>query len=86
MFKGEEKTISIPGFTIAAREWGAADGIPVLAVHGWLDNASSFQFLAPLLPQAHIVAVDLPGCGLSSHRAPGALLSLLPAGNGKCVG
>ena len=36
------------------------------AVHGWLDNAASFQALFPLLPKhLRIVAVDVPGHGLS---------------------
>jgi pimeloyl-ACP methyl ester carboxylesterase len=68
MFKGEERTFEIPGYTIAAREWGPPDGIPVLAIHGWIDNAASFDFLAPLLPQLHIIAIDCPGCGHSSHK------------------
>jgi pimeloyl-ACP methyl ester carboxylesterase len=45
----------------------------LLAVHGWLDNAASFDRLAPLLCQHfHIVAIDLPGHGRSGWRAPGA--------------
>ena len=51
---------------IAAKEWGA--GQRVLALHGWLDNAGSFDVLAPLLSGCHLVALDLPGQGLSSHR------------------
>lgn len=73
MFKGEERIINIPGFTLTAKEWGAPDGIPVLALHGWLDNAATFSCLAPLLSHLHIVAVDSPGCGHSSHRAPGTI-------------
>jgi pimeloyl-ACP methyl ester carboxylesterase len=43
----------------------------VLAIHGWLDNAASFDRLAPLLPELHIVAIDLPGHGRSQHRPAG---------------
>lgn len=76
LLTGKERLIEIPGFTIAAKEWGASNGAPVIALHGWLDNAASFDFLAPLLPDLHIIAMDTPGCGLSSHRAVGALPSL----------
>ena len=44
-----------------------------LVCAGWLDNAGSFDGLIPLLslPSPHVVAIDLPGHGLSSHRPPG---------------
>ncbi len=77
MFKGEERIIEIPGFSLAAREWGPPDGIPVLALHGWIDNAASFDFLAPLLPNLHIIAVDAPGCGHSSHKPPSAIPNIV---------
>jgi pimeloyl-ACP methyl ester carboxylesterase len=52
---------------VSALGWGPEDGTPVLALHGWLDNAASFERLAPLVPEARIVALDLPAHGRSDH-------------------
>ena len=59
--------LKIKGIDIHALQWGNPDGVPVLALHGWLDNAASFTHLAPLLENCNVVAVDLPGHGLSGH-------------------
>ncbi|HAO33342.1 MAG TPA: alpha/beta hydrolase [Candidatus Competibacter sp.] len=67
----EELALQTPYLRLAARAWGPPDGIPVLALHGWLDNAASFDALAPLLPDARLVALDLTGHGHSEHRPPG---------------
>ncbi|WP_223787403.1 alpha/beta hydrolase [Marinicella meishanensis] len=59
--------------TIRGLQWGHGNRHPVLALHGWLDNAASFWHLAPLLA-AHdleLTAIDFPGHGHSDHRAPG---------------
>ncbi len=64
----KEISYHINGQTIAAKIWHEGKGIPTLALHGWLDNAASFDKLAPLLPASQIVAMDLPGHGLSSHK------------------
>lgn len=63
-----ERTIEISGLSLAARVHGPDDGLPVLALHGWTDNAATFDRLAPLLPGLRIVALDLAGHGRSSHR------------------
>ena len=60
---------TVDGLTIAGVAWGPADGHPVLALHGWLDNAASFEVLAPLLEGCRVVALDLTGHGLSDHRS-----------------
>jgi pimeloyl-ACP methyl ester carboxylesterase len=59
--------LEIKGIDIHAVQWGNPDGVPVLALHGWLDNAATFTHLAPLLKDCYVVAVDLPGHGLSGH-------------------
>lgn len=65
-------TLSIPGFTIACEAWGDNTLPPMLALHGWLDNAMSFAPLANYLKHHfYLVAIDLPGHGLSSHLADG---------------
>ena len=66
---GVDRTIEIPGLSLAARIHGPDDGVPVLALHGWLDNAASFDGLAPLLTGCRVVALDLAGHGLSQRRA-----------------
>ncbi len=65
--------LQLPHIRLAAREWGSDGGVPVLALHGWLDNAASFDRLAPLLQNVHLVALDLAGHGRSQHRPPGVV-------------
>ncbi len=45
--------------------------IPVIALHGWLDNAQSFVPLAEHLAGLDLVAMEFPGHGLSRPRAEG---------------
>ncbi|HSG89716.1 MAG TPA: alpha/beta hydrolase, partial [Pseudomonadales bacterium] len=72
LMTGEERRIDVPGLRLAARSWGTPGGRPFLALHGWLDNANSWNRLAPLLPELEIVALDFAGHGRSDHRAPGS--------------
>lgn len=66
-----ETRIDIPTGRIAALRGGPADGVPVLALHGWLDNAASFVPLAAHLHGIDLVAIDLPGHGRSAHLPTG---------------
>lgn len=69
----EEYRIASGNLTLAAKCWGNPQLPPLLALHGWLDNAGSFDFLAPLLcVDRFVVALDLRGHGRSSHIAEDA--------------
>jgi len=63
--------VDLPGLSIAGLRFITGDNPlkrkRVLAVHGWLDNANSFVPLAPLLDDIDLIAIDLPGHGLSGH-------------------
>lgn len=72
----EELNFTLRGMRYTAKAWGAADAPPVLALHGWLDNAASFDALAPLLTDFRVVAVDLAGHGTSDHFPPQAAYNI----------
>ncbi len=57
---------------LAGLSWGNPGEKPLLALHGWLDNAASFTYLAPLLTGYHVVAMDLTGHGQSARRSADA--------------
>ncbi|BAJ02443.1 alpha/beta fold hydrolase [Shewanella violacea] len=63
-----EVEIQLPHIRLSGRRWGSSDKPLLLALHGWLDNANSFEPLARLLPQFQILAIDWPGHGYSDHR------------------
>ncbi|GAB6019094.1 Serine hydrolase-like protein 2 [Chamberlinius hualienensis] len=62
---------------INAKEWGSSSKRPILGIHGWQDNCGSLDRLISLLSYSdmHLVAIDLPGHGLSSHIPIGMLRS-----------
>ena len=68
----EELEIQTSTLRLSAKCWGNPEGMPVLAFHGWLDNAATFDHLAPYLKEFRLVSLDLPGHGLSEHRSPGS--------------
>ena len=75
--QGDALTIELGHVSIAAKQWGDSNGRPVLALHGWLDNAASFDFLAPELHDCYIVAIDLPGHGVSGFIPEGTAYHLM---------
>ncbi|WP_136477365.1 alpha/beta hydrolase [Pseudomonas sp. DG56-2] len=72
----EDIRLNLGHIELAAHLSGPADGVPVIALHGWLDNANSFARLAPKLSGLRILALDLAGHGHSDHRPPGASYAL----------
>ncbi|GAA6130173.1 alpha/beta fold hydrolase [Halopseudomonas sabulinigri] len=62
-----EVRFSLPSLEVAGKVWGEPGGVPVIGLHGWLDNAATFDRLAPALQGVHLVALDLAGHGLSDH-------------------
>lgn len=68
-----EQRIELPHGALTAQVWGDDAAPPLLALHGWLDNAGSFVRLAPLLAARwKVIALELPGHGGSAHLPPGA--------------
>nr|CAD7453219.1 unnamed protein product [Timema tahoe] len=63
----QEIRIPVPWGHIAGKWWSPMDVKPILCLHGWQDNAGTWDTLAPLLtPGISLLAVDFPGHGLSS--------------------
>lgn len=79
MFPDNSKTrtpseieIPVPWGQVSAKWWGPRDKQPIIAVHGWQDNAGTWDTLAPLFPaNVALLCIDLPGHGKSSHYPPG---------------
>lgn len=69
---GTPLTWQINGLQLAGLAWGEPGAKPLLALHGWLDNAASFTRLAPLLEEHYVVALDLTGHGCSNCRSADA--------------
>ncbi|KAJ9581627.1 hypothetical protein L9F63_023210, partial [Diploptera punctata] len=63
----EEITIPVPWGHVAGKWWGDRNVQPVLGLHGWEDNAGTFDTLAPLLNLPSFLAIDLMGHGMSSY-------------------
>jgi pimeloyl-ACP methyl ester carboxylesterase len=68
------------GMQLAAKHWSVNEGktsneeidhsSKIVCLHGWLDNAASFNMIAPTLNSrlnADILALDFPGHGHSGE-------------------
>lgn len=71
-----ELSVDAADLTLGVKTWGDPGGPAILALHGWQDNAATFDRLAPAVPGYYWVAPDLPGHGRSGHRGRGADYSL----------
>lgn len=63
-----DKWVTVDGLRLRYREWGeaAADRPDILLIHGFGNSLQSFRDLAPALAgRCHVVAIDMPGYGLS---------------------
>jgi len=68
---GRELQIDVGGLQLAGVSYGdERSPLKVLALHGWMDNAATHMYTAPVWAAAgfHVVALDLPGHGHSDKR------------------
>jgi pimeloyl-ACP methyl ester carboxylesterase len=73
MARAEAFRFEANGRTLTGVAFGDPAAPPLLALHGWLDNAASFAALAPKLAESrYVIALDLRGHGASSHLPAGA--------------
>ena len=72
----QERQYTVRGVTIACKIWQPDAPYKLIALHGWLDNAASFDALAPLLQDCCVLVPDLPGQGLSDNRPAAATYHL----------
>ncbi|MFN3628698.1 MAG: alpha/beta fold hydrolase [Casimicrobiaceae bacterium] len=57
-------SLTLRGHRASLLEWGAADGEIIILLHGWMDGAASFQFIADRLDARwRLIAPDQRGYG-----------------------
>jgi pimeloyl-ACP methyl ester carboxylesterase len=65
----DEMTFDVGGRTIAGKRYRGG-ALPTIALHGWLDNANSFDLFAQAMPELDLFAMDFAGHGRSAPRTP----------------
>ena len=85
----EDRFVEVEGVRLRYREWGTAtaDRPAVLLIHGFGNSLQSFRELAPRLADCcHVIAIDMPGYGLSDkpvdfdyHNGPQAKVLIAAA-------
>ena len=65
--KWEEVELITSWGTMRGKKWGLGPR-KILGVHGWLDNANTFDQIVPMFKEdITLVSLDLPGHGKSDH-------------------
>ena len=72
----ETVKLSIRDMQLEGKLWHSEAKVKVLALHGWLDNAASFDAIAPLMTDCCIFAFDQAGNGHSDFRPASATYHL----------
>jgi pimeloyl-ACP methyl ester carboxylesterase len=62
---------------IAWVQYGDEGKPAIIGLHGWLDNAATFDLVAPYLVDFCFYSIDLPGHGKSDHLPRAAAYSML---------
>ncbi|MBM4233877.1 MAG: alpha/beta hydrolase [Gammaproteobacteria bacterium] len=85
----EDRFVMVDGVRLRYREWSeaSADRPAVLLIHGFGNSLQSFRELAPRLADCcHVIAIDMPGYGLSDkpvdfdyHNGPQAKVLITAA-------
>lgn len=64
----QQKYVEVLGRQVSVvHKLGENDKLPLVFVHGWLDNAASFELIASFLDEYEIYLVELSGHGKSDH-------------------
>lgn len=68
---GEGRLVTLRDTALHIYRAGPAEGTPVVLLHGFMTNASTWRHVCPALARRHpVVLVDLPGYGRSPDPGP----------------